>query len=213
MKAILLLFGGLVATIAVPQNGTNYSAQVPTVQLPALQTAQFAADTGVVLQELSPPQRPGRRGGVYVTGAPPVPTVTTRIYVPATNLVGTNGTGATSSTTLTTRGSNETQGMNETEGIFVPTFNNPGLPGAIGGRGVPSTASGSSPANTTTPAPNATVPFVRPLGAPAGTLGPALPPSGTVTPPPGLGDLPGRRIVPPPRPITNPPPPITGPSR
>jgi hypothetical protein len=229
MKVLILLFSGLVTTSAVAQNGTNYGSPAPTAPVvipePAPNQTQTGPDNnGVVLQELSPPQRAGRRGGVYITGAPPSPAATnmpaeaypatTNAYAATTNVASTNGTGATGSTASTNIGagaSYEAQTTVEPSEIFVPTFNQPGLPGAIGG--VPKAPRSTNP-NIRRPVPPNNGSVVPPLGAPAGTVGPALPPGRIATPPPGPpATLPGSRVVPAPPPITSPPPPISGPNR
>src|SRR5882762_8103615 len=53
------------------------------------------SDNTAVLQELSPPQRPGRRGGVYVTGAtaPPSTNTLSRTLSRITNAVSTINSG------------------------------------------------------------------------------------------------------------------------
>ena len=220
MKPISLFIGGLfVSAIGVAQNSPdsapNPSAPAPDPVIITPGQSQSA------LQELSPPLRPGRRGGVYITGASPTVSGTNVgtpiIITSATNVLPTNYVGATGAPVGTNIGAGANNEMAPpapgNDFIFVPTLNQPGLPGAIGGRGL-NPNSGS--ANTTpTPAPSDAL--IPPAGTgtpalpPAGTVTPALPPAGTMTIPPGPGaELPGSRIVPPPKPNTTPPRPISG---
>jgi hypothetical protein len=209
MKAILLLLCfGFFSGLAAAQYSTDTTTAPATPVI--ISPGQSPASSG--LQELSPPTRAGRRGGVYVTGAPPMPPANdfaNRIANAITNALRTNDVGASGPATVTNSGSGasyETEPEPAPSAIFVPTFNNPGLPGAIGGRGVP--PSGSSTPSTT---PNNN--FLPPLTAPAGTVGPLLPPAGPAMPPPGPGaTTPGNQAVTPPPPITAPPS-ISGPAR
>jgi hypothetical protein len=225
IKPILLLFGELVTTTVVAQNGTSYSTPAPVRPATSQNGVVQTQDNGVVLQELSPPQRAGRRGGVYITGAPPSPAATNMptppppVYVATTNVPSTNAVGATGSSTLTNIGtgtSAETQAVIEAEaeppGIFVPTFNQPGLPGAVAGRGRMFPNNNVNPRTAPPRDPNA--PAIPALGAPAGTLNPALPPPGIATPPASQGTIPPEgRVAAPPRSTPRPPPPISGPAR
>ena len=227
MKALLLLCTGLLTVVAVAQNSTDSTPGAPTPVI--ITPGQPPTGTGVGLQELSPPMRDGRRGGVYVTGAPPMPPMpqtydfSYRIANAITNAlrtnevgatapaVGTNEMGATGSAAVTNTGSGTSYDMGTEMPPPPPLIPPPFVPLNRPPRLTPSTPNGSTAPSTTR---NNTV--FPPLSAPAGTTTPAIPPAGTtspVTPPPGPGaSLPGSQIVTPPPPISTPPP-ISGPQR
>src|SRR5678810_1161774 len=98
MKAIFLIFAGVLSGTA--QNGTPPPASAPAPVI--ITPGSPPPDNGVVVQEVGPSLRNGRRGGVFVTGAPPIPTTNGGTVVPprlivGTNRLGTNAVGGTSS--------------------------------------------------------------------------------------------------------------------
>ena len=192
--------------------------------------AQSPDDTGLsdntpVLQELSPPQRPGRRGGIYVTGATPTPSsndfsrTLSRIVQSAATNPGSSTEGAPTVVVVTNHVVRTINPVDVPAGILYPAvLPAPVPPGnesasSAGANGVNSTPESDLGGGTISVPPGPVTLPPQPATVPPGTIGippgpagipPPITPSGTISgsSPPGV-----------PPPIVSPPSPTGSRSR